>query len=54
MHQDCCGCQAYGKICDLCHKPNHFASVCRADEFRNTKSNNKYDTKRGKTGLRNL
>ena len=52
IHQDRRSCPAYGKTCDLCHKPNHFASVCRADRFRNTKSNSKYDTKRGRNRVK--
>ena len=54
MHQDCRSYPAYGKTCDLCHKSNHFASVCRADRYRNIKSNNKYDTKEEEKGLRKL
>ena len=25
-------CPAYGKTCNACHKPNHFASVCQANK----------------------
>ena len=52
IHQDRRSCPAYGKTCDLCHKSNHFASVCRADRYRNTKSNSKYDTKRGRNRVK--
>ena len=51
-HQDRRSCPAYGKTCDLCRKPNHFASVCRADRYRNTKSNSKCDTKRGRNRVK--
>ena len=37
----CCGkqhrpkeCPAYGKMCDLCHKPNHFTKVCRTRQHQ--------------------
>ena len=52
MHRDRRSCPAYGKTCDICQKPNHFASVCRADRFRNAKSKNKYDTKRGRNRVK--
>ena len=32
-HQDRADCPAYGKRCNRCHKLNHFAAVCRADEY---------------------
>ena len=54
IHQDRRSCPAYGKTCDLCHKPNHFASVCRADRYRNTKSNSKCDTKRGRNRVKKI
>ena len=52
MHRDRRSCPAYGKTCDLCQRPNHFASVCRADKFKNTKNKYKYDTKRGRNRVK--
>ena len=52
MHRDQRSCPVYDKTCDICQKPNHFASVCQTDRFRNAKSKNKYDTKRGRNRVK--
>ena len=53
IHRDRRSCSAFGKTCDLCQKQNHFASVCRADKFKNTRNRNRYDTKTRKNRVKN-
>ena len=52
VHTDRRSCPAYGKKCAKCQKPNHFATVCRADRYRNLTNKNKTETKRGRNRIK--
>lgn len=52
VHPDRRNCPAYGKTCNKCQRPNHFAAVCRADRYRNSMDKNRYDTKRGRNQVK--
>lgn len=53
-HRDRADCPAYGKHCNRCRKLNHFAAVCRADEYKQALNSRQRDKRQGQRGRNDI